>query len=243
MSSLAEQAPDLVRAAGGVVWRTGDGGVLETAVVHRPKYDDWSLPKGKPEAGEHLARDRCSARWARRPGCGSSSAGAACAPATTSPRPTAGAPRRRSTTGPASAVGGDFLPNDEVDELRWLPVEAAATLCSYAHDRAVLTDLARTDVPRMPALLLVRHGRAGDRRDWDGPDERRPLDDRGRAQARRLAAVLPAVRPDGGALRRAAALPADGGPAGRGCWACRSGRCPRSARRSSGTTRRPAWTW
>ena len=47
----------------------------------------------------------------------------------------------------------------------------------------------------MPALLLVRHGRAGDRREWDGPDELRPLDDRGWAQARRLAAVLPLFGP------------------------------------------------
>ena len=52
MSTLAEGS--VVRAAGCAVWRTGDDGALETALVHRPKYDDWSLPKGKPEAGEHL---------------------------------------------------------------------------------------------------------------------------------------------------------------------------------------------
>src|ERR687893_2392167 len=44
----------LVRAAGGALWRPADGGGIETALVHRPKYDDWSLPKGKPEEGEHL---------------------------------------------------------------------------------------------------------------------------------------------------------------------------------------------
>ena len=52
MRTLAEQVRT-VRASGGVVWRTGDDGALETALVHRPKYDDWSLPKGKPDAGEH----------------------------------------------------------------------------------------------------------------------------------------------------------------------------------------------
>ena len=43
--------PELVRAAGGVVWRAGDGGT-EVLLVHRPRYDDWSLPKGKLDAGE-----------------------------------------------------------------------------------------------------------------------------------------------------------------------------------------------
>jgi hypothetical protein len=90
---------------------------------------------------------------------------------------------------------GDFVANPEVDELRWLGLDAAATLVSHAHDRAVLTDLARTDVPRTLTLLLVRHGSAGDRSDFDGPDELRPLDRRGREQARRLAAVLPLFGP------------------------------------------------
>jgi 8-oxo-dGTP diphosphatase len=90
---------------------------------------------------------------------------------------------------------GDFEPNDEVDELRWLDLPEAAQLVSHEHDRAVLADLARTDVPRTPALLLVRHTSAGNRSDFDGPDEDRPLDRRGREQARRLAEVLPLFCP------------------------------------------------
>ena len=93
------------------------------------------------------------------------------------------------------AVGGVFEPNDEVDELRWLPPADAAALCSHEHDRAVVADLMRDDVPRMPTLLLVRHGHAGSRRDWDGPDDLRPLDGRGRREAARLAEVLPAFAP------------------------------------------------
>jgi 8-oxo-dGTP diphosphatase len=88
-----------------------------------------------------------------------------------------------------------FEPNAEVDELRWLPLGAAAELCSHEPDREVLADLARTDVPLLPTLILVRHARAGDRAEWDGPDDLRPLDDRGRAQARRLADVLPVFGP------------------------------------------------
>jgi 8-oxo-dGTP diphosphatase len=88
------------------------------------------------------------------------------------------------------------VPNDEADDLRWLPLPDAADLCSHEHDRAVLADVARTDVPRAPTLILVRHGHAGSRSDWDGPDDLRPLDSRGRTEARRLAEVLPLFGPD-----------------------------------------------
>ncbi|MFP5369738.1 MAG: SixA phosphatase family protein, partial [Actinomycetes bacterium] len=77
----------------------------------------------------------------------------------------------------------------------WLPVEDAVALCSHDHDRAVLADLARTDVPRSPTLVLVRHGHAGSHRTWDGPDDLRPLDPRGEDEARRLAEVLPLFGP------------------------------------------------
>jgi hypothetical protein len=92
-------------------------------------------------------------------------------------------------------VGGTFVPNDEVDVVRWLTVSEATALATHDHDRAVVADLARTDVPRMPRVLLVRHGSAGEREDWDGPDDERPLDRRGREQAARLAAVLPLFGP------------------------------------------------
>src|SRR3954470_19701929 len=43
---------DVVRAAGGIVWRRDERGAIELVIVHRPRYDDWSLPKGKLERGE-----------------------------------------------------------------------------------------------------------------------------------------------------------------------------------------------
>jgi hypothetical protein len=93
------------------------------------------------------------------------------------------------------AVGGEFTPNAEVDELRWLPVEQAVELVTHDHDRAVLVDLDRDDVPRAPSLLLVRHASAGDKSEWDGSDELRPLDGKGHRQAARLAEVLPLFAP------------------------------------------------
>jgi 8-oxo-dGTP diphosphatase len=179
----------VVAAAGGAVWRRADDGALEVVVVHRPRYDDWSLPKGKLDAGEHgltgavreiaeeTGLDVVVGRRSVR---------------TRYPVPEG---VKRVDYWVMQALGGSFEPNHEVDELRWLPVEAAAALCSHEHDRLVLADLARTDVPLMPTLVLVRHGRAGDRASWDGPDDLRPLDGRGRRQAERLARVLPAFGP------------------------------------------------
>jgi 8-oxo-(d)GTP phosphatase len=158
-------------------------------VVHRQRYDDWSLPKGKPVAGEHLLET--AVREVREETGFDAVVG-----------------RRGIQTGYAvpegekrvdywlmQVTGGRFAPNDEVDGLRWVPVDDAVALVTHDHDRDVLADLARTDVPRSPTLLLVRHGSAGDRSDWDGPDDLRPLDRKGRDQARRLADVLPLFGP------------------------------------------------
>jgi broad specificity phosphatase PhoE/8-oxo-dGTP pyrophosphatase MutT (NUDIX family) len=178
-----------VLAAGGAVWRLSADGSLETAVVHRPKYDDWSLPKGKLDPGEHplqaavrevgeetgltvvVGRRGVRTRYAVAEGY------------------------KQVDYWLMRAVGGQFVPNAEVDELRWLTVERAAEFVTHDHDRAVLADLDRDDAPRAPTLLLVRHASAGDKHEWNGPDDLRPLDGKGRRQAARLAEVLPLLGP------------------------------------------------
>jgi 8-oxo-dGTP diphosphatase len=172
-----------------VVWRPdGDGGT-EVAVVHRPRYDDWSLPKGKLDAGE----DALSAA-VREVG---EETGLAVLAGRRAPRTTYPVRQgvKRVDYWLMREVGGAFTPNDEVDRLCWLPHDRARALLTHDHDRTVLDDAARTDVPPEPALLLVRHASAGERADFDGPDEQRPLDARGRAQAARLARVLPLFGP------------------------------------------------
>ena len=158
-------------------------------MVHRPKYDDWSLPKGKPVPDEHLLET--AVREVAEETAFTTAVG-----------------RRSVQTSylvPEGdkqvdywlmrVTGGTFAQNDEVDELRWLPVDDAVAAVSHDHDRDVLADLVRTDVPRQPTLLLVRHASAGNRSDWDGPDDLRPLDRKGQDQARRLAEVLPLFGP------------------------------------------------
>ncbi len=188
MSALAE-ATRTVAAAGGVVWRPGDDAGIQVAVAHRPRYDDWSLPKGKLDRREQALT--AAVREVTE------ETGLEVMVGRRSLRTTYSVVEgvKRVDYWVMQAVGGAFEPNDEVDELRWLAPGDAAALCTHEHDRAVVADLMRADVPRMPTLVLVRHGHAGSRRDWDGPDDLRPLDARGRAEADRLAEVLPLFGP------------------------------------------------
>jgi 8-oxo-(d)GTP phosphatase len=187
--SVSSPADRIVAAAGGAVWRRSPGDATEVALVHRPRYDDWSLPKGKLDAGEHALT--AAVREIDE------ETGLAVVAGRRSLRTSYPVAEglKRVDYWVMQALGGTFEPDHEVDDLRWLPVPAAADLCSHEQDRTVLADLTRTDVPPMPTLVLVRHGRAGSRSDWDGPDDLRPLDERGRAQAQRLGEVLPAFGP------------------------------------------------
>ena len=74
-------ASKLIKAAGAVAWRPGPDGRAGVLLVHRVKYDDWSLPKGKQEPDEQLRSPR-SARCSRRPARGRSSAVGSCRSAT-----------------------------------------------------------------------------------------------------------------------------------------------------------------
>ena len=121
-----------VRAAGGVVWRDGSGGP-ELLVLHRPKYDDWSFPKGKLEDGEtweQAAAREVEEETGLRCDLGEELAQTAYVDSHGRPKTVRyWAMRMRS---------GSFEPHAEVDEIRWLsPPEAADTL-TYERDRAVV---------------------------------------------------------------------------------------------------------
>jgi 8-oxo-dGTP diphosphatase len=123
----------LVRAGGGVVWRPSATGEAEVLLVHRPKYDDWSLPKGKCEPGE--SDEDCARREVEE------ETGLRCAlgPELTSSAYIDRKGRPKEVRWWVMTVlDGTFLPNEEVDEHRWLTVDEARSLLSYERDDAVL---------------------------------------------------------------------------------------------------------
>ena len=128
----------VVRAAGGVVWRLGPTGQTEVVVVHRPKYDDWSLPKGKCDDAE--APEDCALREVEE------ETGYRCIlgpelPTTTYLDRKGRAKEVRYWV--MTPVSGDFTTNDEVDEARWLGAVDACRLLTYQRDRELVSTFAR----------------------------------------------------------------------------------------------------
>jgi 8-oxo-dGTP pyrophosphatase MutT (NUDIX family) len=125
-----------VEAAGAVVWRVGPDGPIEVALIHRPKYDDWSFPKGKLLPGESLA-DAAVREVAEETGfrCRVGEV--------------IGIQRYRDSRARSKAVTywlmewveGRFDPSDEVDRLRWVPVAEAERMLTYDRDLELLRDL------------------------------------------------------------------------------------------------------
>jgi 8-oxo-dGTP pyrophosphatase MutT (NUDIX family) len=120
-----------VRAAGGVVWRRDPSGVLHVAVAHRPRYDDWSFPKGKLDPGESW-QDAALREVREEIGlqCTLGEELACAAYDVAAGRKVV----RYWLMAPQSGV---FEPNDEVDEVRWVSPEEAQRLLSYEHDRVL----------------------------------------------------------------------------------------------------------
>jgi 8-oxo-(d)GTP phosphatase len=182
-----------IHAAGAVLWRPMEGMAgqadateIEVAVIHRPRYDDWSLPKGKVDPGEiepvtavreiheetgihaQLGRRLMSVSYPIEQGT----------------------KKVRYWAARADPSGSDdFTPNHEVDKLLWLPVPDAMSKLGYPHDRKVLRRFTKQPADTK-TLLVVRHATAGRKSRYHGDDRKRPLDKHGRAQAESLVSVL-----------------------------------------------------
>ena len=131
-------ADNHVRAAGGVVWRHWEDGQVRVLVVHRPRYDDWSIPKGKCDEGESDAD--CALREVNEETGLTVRLGAELPP--TRYRDSKGRPKTVRYWAMEPVTGdGEFTPNSEIDEIRWLPVDEAVKLLSYNHDRPVVLAL------------------------------------------------------------------------------------------------------
>ena len=182
--TTATPASKAIRAAGAVLWRSSaDSAGPQVAVIHRPRYDDWSLPKGKVDPGEtepvtavrevheetgycaHLGRRLAAVSYPIELGI------------------------KKVRYWAARCIDGEFSPNAEVDRLIWLAVPAAMKQVAYPHDRKVLRRFAKPPVDTK-TVLIVRHGTAGNKSRYSGDDRERPLDKHGRAQAELLVGQL-----------------------------------------------------
>ena len=125
-----------IRAAGAVLWRRRPDGSVEVAVIHRPRYDDWSLPKGKLDPGETAAV--AALREVHEETGQAVHPGASLGEVRYVQR-RRGRPREKVVEYWAmEALGGEHVPGDEVDAVRWLPPGPATELLTYDHDRALL---------------------------------------------------------------------------------------------------------
>jgi 8-oxo-dGTP diphosphatase len=174
-------------AAGGVLWRQ-DGERVLVAVVHRPRYEDWTLPKGKLHAGEPAL---IAAVREVREETGAEVEVGRRLPSVEYPF---GDAVKRVSYWVMRYRGGEHVPGDEVDRVRWATVAEATQQLSYPVDRGVLADFARLPSAAR-TLLLLRHAKAGKRSAYSGDDRLRPLDKIGRRQAREAVPVLAAFGP------------------------------------------------
>jgi 8-oxo-(d)GTP phosphatase len=183
-------AVTVIYAAGGLPWRQRARG-LEVPVIRRLRYNDWTLPKGKLEPGEPSL---AAAVREVREETGIDGV------------PQVRLPSIQYLTGePGVEKVVDFWSmrvhldrgresDDEVDEVRWVPVAEATAMLTYGHDRGVVAALAELPTVRNE-VLLVRHAQAGTRKEWSGPDDLRPLDSYGRRKAKTLSEVLALFHP------------------------------------------------
>jgi 8-oxo-dGTP diphosphatase len=180
----------LIKAAGAVAWRPGPGGEPEILLVHRKRYDDWSLPKGKAEPGEPLPVT--AVREVLEEGGARLALGRRLA----SVRYNVGGRPKRVHYWAASVLSVDAraVPNSEVDAVDWLPTARAVDKVSYAHDHGVLADFAARPAQTVP-LILLRHSKAVAKSGWKRADAARPLDDSGRSDAKALVDLLVCFAP------------------------------------------------
>lgn len=177
--------PRLVEAAGAIVLRRPEGKQTQVLLIHRPSYNDWSLPKGKLDPDEYLAA--CAVRETMEE--------TAVDIRLAHPVDRIQYPIPTGTKRVAYWLGevlheGRFKANSEVDRRTWLTVGSALRRMTYADERALLEQA--VTLPRTTPLLIVRHGKAMDRKHWSGKDQLRQLSTRGRRQSKQLVPLLAA---------------------------------------------------
>ena len=171
-----------IQAAGAVVWRNNKDRT-EVAIIHRPKYNDWSFPKGKLEVGESLIAcahrevfEETNIQTEFGPFLGDIE------------YLTPDGKKQVSFWAAKAITHKDFSPNSEVDQLKWVEVKKVKELLTLETDKKILAQFMKLDFDTKPFILL-RHAKAITRDEWQGDDDDRPLDSLGQNQAKRLLSI------------------------------------------------------
>ncbi len=186
-----------VLAGGAVVTREHPTRGTEVVLVHRKRYDDWSLPKGKVENGESvpaaavrevLEETGVSIRLGVPLDTVSYDLTKPARPDLSKHGKVLSGIKRVSYWGATEVSSVRRAPDHEVDVVAWLPVRAALGRLSYAADHFLLSQ--HLEQPVTTPIVIVRHGKAMDRKDWSKKDVARPVTALGRRQARLLVPML-----------------------------------------------------
>jgi 8-oxo-(d)GTP phosphatase len=175
-----------VLAAGAVVFRPGK----DVLLIHRPRYDDWSFPKGKLDPGEHVAAaavrevaEETGLRVRLGP------------PLAEQQYTLENGNRKVVSYWVGRAVGDDdvsgYAPNNEVDAVEWVAYDKALDRLTHDHDRDTLREAGKVRRRTHPVVIL-RHSQARSRKAWRKDDRLRPLLRAGQRQAEKLVPVLAA---------------------------------------------------
>ena len=172
----------IIQAAGAIVWRNNKD-KTEVAIIHRPKYDDWSFPKGKLEIGESLIT------CAHREVLEETNIQTEFGPFLGDIEYLTPDGKKQVSFWAAKALSdNDFKPNSEVDELKWIEVKKVKDLLTLETDKKILAQFVKLEFDTKPFVLL-RHAKAVTRDEWQGDDDDRPLDALGQNQANKLLAI------------------------------------------------------
>jgi 8-oxo-dGTP diphosphatase len=175
---------ELIIAAGGVVWRETKDSKIELAIIHRPKYDDWTFPKGKLDIGEELISG------AYREILEETGLDIELGPYLGAVEYESFEEAKHVSYWAAKALSSskEFHPNNEADLLEWHEIESARNKLTRDTDKEILEIF--VDSPfQATKLIMLRHAKALARSEWQSGDEDRPLDNLGQLQAKRMHAV------------------------------------------------------
>ena len=171
----------MIRAAGALLWRDNSDLSLEVALIHRTRYDDWSLPKGKLEMGETALQ--CAYRevqeetgiratFTRQLG-------------TVEYEESGQEKRVKYWAAHCALTNSEFVPNEEVDQMRWLSPSQALEQATHDSDKSIIEKF-MSEEQHTDTLIILRHTKSLERGDWDEADSHRTLDETGFDQAQLL---------------------------------------------------------